>query len=76
MLSEKERKKLVQENRVYLEALEEFDRTGQLNKVNVKERVTFTIDMNLMRKFRSYCESNNLKMSQVVEKLLKDKLKF
>ena len=74
MLSEKKIKQLVEKNKDFLEALEEFDRTGQLSRVNYKERATFTIDMDVMRKFRDYCEKNNFKMSNVVEKLLKEKL--
>ncbi|HLC88809.1 MAG TPA: hypothetical protein VJG49_02110 [Candidatus Nanoarchaeia archaeon] len=76
MLSEKKIKQLVETNKDFLEALEEFDRTGQLSKVNYKERVTFTIDMDLVRKFRSYCAKNNFKMSNVIEQLIKEKLKF
>lgn len=75
MLSEKKIKQLADKNRDLLEALEEFDRTGQLSKATYKERVSFTIDMDLMRKFRSYCQSHNLKMSNVLETLLKEKLK-
>jgi|TARA_Y100000034_G_C6526423_1_gene226710 uncharacterized protein (DUF4415 family) len=74
MLSEKKIKQLVEKNKDFLEALEEFDRTGQLSRVSYKERATFTIDMDVMRKFRDYCEKNNFKMSNVVEKLLKEKL--
>ena len=76
MLPKKKIKQLVERNRDLLEALEEFDRTGQLSKVTYKERVNFTLDMDLMRKFRSYCQSHNLKMSNVLETLLKDKLKI
>ena len=74
MLSKKKIKDLIEKNEDYLEALAEFDRTGQLRKVTRKERVTFTIDMDLMRKFRNYCEKNNQKMSNVIEKMIKDKL--
>ena len=74
MLSKKKISALVEQNRDLLEALEEFDRTGQLHKAKVKERVNFTIDMGLMRIFRAYCEGNNQKMSNVVERLIKDKL--
>jgi hypothetical protein len=74
MLSVKRITELVETNRDYLEALEEFDRTGLLKKVAVKERVNFTIDMDLMRKFRAYCEKQNLKMSSVVEQLVREEL--
>jgi len=74
MLSEKKIKKLIDENKDLLEALEEFDRTGRLSRAKYKERISLTIDMDLMRKFRSYCERKGLKMSNVVEKLIKEEL--
>lgn len=75
MLSKKKIKELVEENRDLLEALAEFDRTGRLRKVNVKERVNFTLDAELMRKFRSYCRQQGLKMSNVLERILRKELK-
>ncbi len=74
MLSKKRISDLVDRKRDFLEALEEFDRTGQLVKPRIKERVNFTIDMDLMRKFRCYCEKHNRKMSAVVEKLIREEL--
>lgn len=74
MVSEKRIKELVENNRDLLEALEEFDRTGQLQKPVSKERATFTINMEVMRKLRDYCEKHNLKMSNVVEQWIKEKL--
>ena len=74
MLSKKQIHDLAEKNRDLLEALEEFDRTGLLRKNKIKERATFTIDMDLMRSFRSYCDKHNTKMSQVVEKLIKEEL--
>ena len=75
-LSSKKITKLVHQNSDLLEALAEFDRTGQLRKVTVKERVDFTLDAELMRLFRSYCKEHGLKMSNVLEKLLKKELKL
>lgn len=74
MLSSKKISELVKKNHDLLEALEEFDRTGQLRKTSYKERVTFTIDMDLMKAFRSYCRQEGLKMSMVVEKLISERL--
>ena len=74
MLPEKKINELVEKNKDLILALEEFDRTGQLDRPKQKERVTFTIDMELMRIFRSHCEDHNLKMSNVVERLLKEEL--
>ena len=76
MLPKNKIKDLVEKNKDFLQALEEFDRTGQLSKSTYKERVNFSLDMDLMRKFRNHCEKNNLKMSNVVERLLKEKLKI
>jgi len=74
MLSKKKVQNLTEENKAYLEALEEFDRTGQLRKISVKERVNFTIDIDLMRSFRAYCEDHNQKMSSVVEQLIREEI--
>ena len=74
MLAKNKISKLVDENLEYLEALAEFDRTGILKRVAKKERVNFTIDMDLMGKFRSYCKDENRKMSAVVEELIKEEL--
>lgn len=64
-------KKIVHENKGLFETLEEFDRTGKLRKASYKERYNFTLDEDLMLKFRSYCRKNNMKMSAVIEKLMK-----
>ncbi len=75
-LSSKKIAKLVHQNSDLLEALAEFDRTGLLRKIKVKERVNFTLDAELMRRFRSYCQEHSLKMSNVLEKVLKKELKL
>jgi hypothetical protein len=74
MLSGKKIDSLIEQNKDLLESLEEFDRTGKLSRATYKEKVTFTLDMDLMRVFRSYCGDHNLKMSNVVEKLIKEEL--
>ena len=74
MLHNKEIKRLVEENKDLLEALEDFDRTGILAKSTYKERVNFTIDMELMRKFRIYCKKEGFKMSSTIERLIKTKI--
>tara|TARA_Y100000310_G_scaffold334177_1_gene413296 strand:+ start:693 stop:926 length:234 start_codon:yes stop_codon:yes gene_type:complete len=68
-------KKIVKENKPYLEALEELDRTGKLRKISYKERVNFTIDENILNKFRNYCEKKGYKMSNLVERMMIEKLK-
>lgn len=54
------------------DALEEYDRTKKLKKIKYKTRVNFTIDSNLMRKFRDYCHKAGIKMSSKVEGLIKE----
>ena len=75
MLSENKIKNLVKDNEPYLTLLEELDRTGKLRKANYKGRYNFTIDENLMIRFRKYCEKSNRSMSGIVESLIKDFIK-
>ncbi len=75
MLDEKKLKNKITEKEAYLNLLEELDRTGQLKKSNYKEKVTFTIDEQLMNEFRKYCEKNQIKMSTKVEALIKESMK-
>ena len=49
------------------EALEEFDKTHRLRKVNYKERANFTIDSNILRKYRGYCRKQNYSMSARIQ---------
>lgn len=68
-------KEIINENRGLFEALEEMDRSGKLRKASYKERYNFTLDDELMNRFRSYCIKNNKKMSAVIERLIKEYLK-
>ena len=68
-------KKIIRERPELFAALEEFDKIGKLKKLKYKERATFTIDEDLMMQFRAYCEKHNIKMSSVVEQLIKNKIK-
>jgi len=52
------------------DALEEYDRTHRLKKINYKERANFTIDSNLLRKFRKYCREHGMKMSSKIEQYM------
>ncbi len=63
-------KKAVQEHPQAFEALMEFERTGKLPKVNYKIRANFTIDAQLLRKFRDHCRKQGKKMSAVLEKYI------
>lgn len=65
-------RKIINENQDLFVSLEELDRTGKLKKIKYKQRVDFTIDEDLMQKFRSYCKRNNIKLSNKVEDLIRD----
>ena len=56
------------------DALEEYDRTHRLKKINYKERANFTIDSNLLIRFRKYCQLNGMKMSAKIEQYIKKEL--
>ena len=56
------------------DALEEYDRTHKLRKINYKERANFTIDSNLLKDFREYCKKNSMKMSSKIEQFMKEEL--
>lgn len=74
MLSGKElvklAKKAVKEEPEVFDALLEMERTGRVPKFTRKERIDITIDNEILRKFRAYCEKNKLKMSNLIEKLI------
>ena len=56
------------------DALEEYERTHRIKKINFKERANFTIDSNLLNDFRRYCEKNGMKMSSKIEQFIKDEM--
>ena len=56
------------------EALEEYDKTHRLKKVNYKERANFTIDAGLLSQFRKYCQMHNVNMSARIEKYIAKEL--
>ncbi len=57
------------------EALEEYDRTHRLKKINYKKRANFTIDSNLLSRFRKYCQKHSMKMSTKIEQFIEKELK-
>ena len=67
-------KKIVKENPEYFEALVEFERTKKLPKLSYKQRANFTIDSELLRKFRIYCQKHSYKMSTKLEELIRKEL--
>ncbi len=63
---------LMEEKGSALKALEEFEKTG---KTITKARLNFTIDREIAREFRDYCRKHHLNMSELVEKMIKNKIK-
>ncbi len=56
------------------DALEEYDRTHRLKKINYKERANFTIDGNLLIRFRRYCQLHGMKMSAKIEQYMEKEM--
>jgi type I restriction-modification system DNA methylase subunit len=69
-IAERAKKIIAQKPELFL-VLEELDRTGKLRKVSYKKRENFTIDETVMNEFRSLCREKNMKMSAVVEQLMR-----
>lgn len=67
-------KKIIKEKPELFAALEEFDKTGKLKKLKYKERCTFTVDEDLIIRFRAYCKKHNLRMSNLIEEMIRKKL--
>ncbi len=66
--------RIIRENPESFGALEEYDRTRRLKKVNYRQRVNFTIDHGLLKKFKQHCQERNLNMSRVIEKHIKEEI--
>ena len=67
-------KRIVKENPEHFEALVEFERTKKLPKLSYKQRANFTIDAELLRKFRIYCQKHSYKMSTKLEELIRKEM--
>ncbi len=57
-----------------LDALEEYDKTHKLKKLNYKERANFTIDSSLLKRFRKYCKKKGMKMSAKIEQYMREEM--
>ncbi|MFH2028071.1 MAG: hypothetical protein ABIJ08_02960 [Nanoarchaeota archaeon] len=68
-------KKIIKENQDLLAVFEEYDKTGKFRKRTYKKRADFTIDEDILNRFRSYCKKNNINMSAKIESLIMDDLK-
>ncbi|MEK6874137.1 MAG: hypothetical protein AABX52_00090, partial [Nanoarchaeota archaeon] len=56
------------------DALEEYDRTRRLRKLSYKQRANFTIDADLLRRFRAYCQQHGYNMSRLIEKNVREEM--
>ncbi len=70
-LSTERIRKVINENQMLFIALEDLDRTGRLKKVDYKKRYLFSLDQEIMNRFRSYCRKNGIVMSNKVEELIR-----
>ena len=68
-------KKVTKKYPSLFKGLEEYDKTHKLPRWNYKKRVDFTIDVHLLSEFKDYCKTRNLKMSNIVENLIKKEIK-
>ena len=64
--------KILKEKPSGFKALEEFEKTG---RTILKTRLNFTIDRETAKNFREYCKKNKINMSELIENLIKKKLK-
>ena len=67
--------KIIKENPEAFEALLEFERSKKLPRLKYKKRVNFTIDSDILKKFRLYCKEHNIKMSTKTESLIEEFIK-
>ncbi len=66
--------RLIKEHPQIFEALAEYDRTRKMPKTVYRERINITINSILLKKFKRYAQENNLNMSRVIEKYMKEEL--
>lgn len=74
MVDLKKIKKLVEKNKEYFEALEYYDKTGDLPKLP-KKRINLTIDPDIFMDFKKYCDKNHISMSAKIEDYMREQNK-
>ena len=57
------------------ESLVEFEKTKKLPKLYRRKRLNITIDENILRNFKLYCEKRNINMSRLIEKKMIEEIK-
>jgi len=68
--------KIIQKHPQVFEALAEYDNTRKLPKTIYRERINLTINSTLLKQFKTYAKENNLNMSRIIEKHIKQELKL
>lgn len=63
--------RLLKEQPEIFEALLEAERTKRVPKFTYKRRYNFTLDPELMRKFKASCDRQSVKMSTRIEQLMR-----
>ena len=66
--------KLLREQPEIFESLLEFEKTGRVPKFTYKRRYNFTLDPNIFKKFKEYCEKKGIKMSTKIEQYIKENI--
>ena len=67
-------RRIIREYPEMFSALEEYDRTRRLPKLRYKTRANFTLDSDILRKFRNRCREQGKTMSRVVEQHIREEL--
>ncbi len=68
-------KQIVNKYPEVFEALLEFEKTKKIPKLYRRKRINITIDENVMRDFKKYCQHKALNMSRVLEKKMIEVMK-
>jgi hypothetical protein len=68
-------KRIIRDNQDLFVALEESDRTGKLRKASYKKRYNFTLDEDLMQRYRTHCQKNSINMSAKIESMIREFMK-
>jgi hypothetical protein len=63
---------LLEEYAELFEALAEYGKTGVKKKLAYKVRANFTLDSELLLKFKKYCKDRGQKMSSLLETKIKE----
>ncbi|MBI4151176.1 hypothetical protein HY492_03550 [Candidatus Woesearchaeota archaeon] len=55
-------------------ALEEFERTKKVPKFTYRKRIDVTINENVLKRFKHYCEEHGINVSRKIEQYMKEEL--